>query len=183
MLKLQDSPELILVLFPDIRPFLSAAAKTEIIDLGNPIEISCPAHGASYGAVYTWSGAENIEFPRSSRRAISPTGELFIMFVTEEDITLTEQLKGISCTMTGGNAIYRSGAITLRKRQQGNDLLYYSLFCLTVGCCGMPNELDSVAHVQVRALAEVFVFHLCSWKLLKVVRNYGNQKTIQLDIG
>lgn len=106
------------VLVTYIRPFLSTAARTETVDLGQSLRIPCPAHGASYGAVYTWSGAENIEFPRNSRRAISPDGELFIMFVTDEDITKTEQLKGISCTITGANAIYRSGPITLKKRQQ-----------------------------------------------------------------
>lgn len=146
---LHDSPELILLLFPDIRPFLSTAARTETVDLGQSLRIPCPAHGASYGAVYTWSGAENIEFPRNSRRAISPDGELFIMFVTDEDITKTEQLKGISCTITGANAIYRSGPITLKKHQQGNDLLYYSFYCLTVGCCGICNELDSGTSAQV----------------------------------
>ena len=89
-----------------------------------------------------------------------PTGELFIMFVTDDDVKLAEKLKGIRCTMTGGNAIFTSGPITLQKRQQGNNLLYYSLYCVTVGCCGMHNELDSVTSVQIRALAEVFVFHL-----------------------
>ena len=123
---LQDSPELSLLSFPDIRPFQSTAPQTIIVDLGQPLQIPCPPHGDSYGAVYTWSGGENIEFPRNDRRAISATGELFIMYVTEEDIKLAEQLKGISCTMTGANTIYKSGPITLQKRT-GNNLLHYSI--------------------------------------------------------
>ena len=132
LVDLQDSPELSLLSFPDIRPFLSTAPRTITVDLGQPLQIPCPAHGASYGAVYTWSGGENIEFPRNPRRAISVTGELFIVFVTEDDIKLAERLKGISCTMTGANTIYKSGPITLSKRA-GNSLFHYSLYCLTVG--------------------------------------------------
>ena len=129
---LQDSPELSLLSFPDIRQFESTAPRTITVDLGEPLQIPCPAHGASYGAVYTWSGGENIKFPRNDRRAISATGELFIMFVTEDDIKLTEQLKGISCTMTGANTIFKSGPLTLKKRA-GNNLLHCVLYCLTVG--------------------------------------------------
>jgi len=151
MLKLRDSPELILFLFLDIRPFLNQKAEKRIVDLGQSLQIPCPAHGASYGADYTWSGNEHIEFPINSRRYISPTGELFIMFVTDDDVKLAEKLKGIRCTMTGGNSIFTSGPITLQKRQQGNNLLYYSLYCVAVGCCGMHNELDSVTSVQIRA--------------------------------
>ena len=128
---LQDSPELSLLSFPDIRPFLSTAPRTITVDLGQPLQIPCPAHRASYGAVYTWSGGENIKFPRNDRRAISATGELFIMFITEDDIKLTEQLKGISCTMTGANIIFKSGPLTLKKRA-GNNLLHCVLYCLTV---------------------------------------------------
>ena len=146
----QDSPELIPLLIPDIRPFLSQAAETITVDLGQSLKISCPAHGTSHGAVYTWSGDQNIEFTRNARRAISPAGELFIMFVTDEDIDFITQVKGISCTMTGANTIYKSGPRILKKRQQGNDLLYYILYCLTVGCCGIHvcKELHSGTSVQ-----------------------------------
>ena len=150
LVNLQDSPELqvIPLLFPDIKPFESQAAETITVDLGQSLRIPCPAHGTSYGAVYTWSGDQNIDFPRNARRAISPVGELFIMFVTDDDINLVNQLKGISCTVTGANTIYNSGPITLRKRLPGNNLLYYTLYCHTLGCCGIRNELDSGMSVQ-----------------------------------
>ena len=124
LVDLQGSPELLHLLFPDIRPFLDTTATTKIVDLGQPLRIPCPAHGASPGAVYTWTGADDIGFERSPSRGISPDGALFIMFVTETDVNLIAQLKGISCTMTGANTIYRSGPITLQKRQPGNNLLH-----------------------------------------------------------
>ena len=150
LVNLQDSPELqvIPLLFPGTRPFVSQAAETITVDLGQSLKISCPAHGTSHGAVYTWSGDQNIEFARNARRAISPAGELFIMFVTDEDIDFITKVKGISCTMTGGNTIYRSGPKILRKRLPGNDLLYYILYCHIVRCCGIRNELDSGMSVQ-----------------------------------
>ena len=123
LVDLLDSPELIFLLFPVIRPFKSTTAMTIIVDLGQPLWIPCPAHGVSPGAVYTWTGEDDIEFNRSPSRGISPDGALYIMFVTEKDINLIKQLKGISCTMTGANTIYRSGPITLQKRQPGNNVL------------------------------------------------------------
>ena len=126
LVDIQDSSELILLLFPDIRPFLSTAPQRITVDLGQSVRIPCPAHGASYGAVYSWSGDENLEFPINARRAISAAGELFIMYVTQEDITKIEQLKGISCTITGANTIYKSRRITLVK--SGNNLLHNTLY-------------------------------------------------------
>ena len=132
LVDIQGSSELILLLFPVIRDFLNKDAQTITVDVGQSLRIPCPAHRASYGAVYTWAGDENIEFSRNSRRAISPSGELFIMYVTEDDITRIQQLKGIRCIMTGANTIYDSGPITLVK--SGNNLLWHNtLYCLTVG--------------------------------------------------
>ena len=102
------------------------------VDLGQSLRIPCPARGTSYGAVFSWYGTVNVEFKRNSRRAILPAGDMFIMFVTDEDISKTEELNGIKCTMTGANTIYRSGPITLKKRRPGNNLLYYILYCITV---------------------------------------------------
>lgn len=67
------------------------------------------------------------------------------MFVTDEDINEIAQLKGIRCTITGANRIYQSGPVTLQKRQQGKELLFYILYytvCVTVGCCGIRIELE-----------------------------------------
>ena len=134
---LEDSPELIPLLFPAIKPFRSRAAQTLTVDLGQFLWIPCPEHGESYGAVYSWYGTVNVEFRRNSRRVILPTGDLVIIFVTDEDITKIEQLKGIRCTMAGADTVYQSGPIFLKKRLPGNDLLYYILYCHTVGCCGI----------------------------------------------
>ena len=94
------------------------------VHLDQPQRIPCPAHGVSPGAVFTWTGRDYIVFERSASRGILPDGTLSIMFVTEKDINLIKQLKGISCTMTGANTIYRSGPITLQKRQPGNNVLH-----------------------------------------------------------
>ena len=158
---------------PDIRPFHSRDAQTLTVDLGQSLRIPCPARGTSYGAVFSWYGTVNVEFKRNSRRAILPSGDMFIMFVTDEDISKTEELQGIKCTMTAANTIYRSGPITLKKRRPGNNLLHYILYCTTVGCCGIRHELESGTSVQVQALADVFMFHLCSWEILKVFRNFS----------
>ena len=92
------------------------------VHLGQPQRIPCPAHGVSPGAVFTWTGADNIGFERTLRIAILPDGTLFIMFVTEKDINLIKQLNGISCTMTGANTMYRSGPVTL-EILPGNNVL------------------------------------------------------------
>ena len=149
VVNLEDSPELIPLLFLVIRSFQSKDAQTLIVDLGQSLRIPCPPHGESPGAVYSWYGTVNAEFKRNSRRAILPAGDLFIMFVTDEDIFKIEQLKGIRCTMTGADTIYQSGPITLRKRIPGNDLLYFILHCLTVVCSGIRNEPDSGTSVQI----------------------------------
>ena len=159
---------------PDISSFQNSDAQTLTVDLGQPLQIPCPAHGTSYGAVYSWYGTVNVEFKRNSRRAILPSGDMFIMFVTDEDVSKTEELKGIKCTMTGANTIYRSGPITLKKRRPGNDLLHYILYCITVGCCWIRHELDSGTSVQVQALAEVFMFHLGSWECSKYSEIYSH---------
>jgi len=159
---------------PDIRPFHSKDAQTLTVDLGQSLQIPCPAHGTSSGAVYSWYGTVTVEFKRNARRAILPTGDMFIMYVTEEDISKTEELKGIKCTMTGANTIYRSGPITLKKGRPGNNLLYYILYCITVGCCGIRHEPDSGTNVQVQALAEVFMFHLRSWEYSKCSGIYSH---------
>ena len=101
----------------DIRPI------TMTVHLGQPQRIPCPAHGVSPGAVFTWTGADNIGFEITLRIAMLPDGTLFIMFVTEKDINLIKQLNGISCTMTGANTMYRSGPVTL-EILPGNNVLH-----------------------------------------------------------
>ena len=136
----KQAPGLIPLLLPDLRSFHSSDGQTLTVDLGQSLRIPCPAHGESYGATFSWKGTSHAHFKRNSRRAILPAGELFIMFVTDEDITTIENLKGIRCTMTGANTVYKSGPITLKKRRPGNDLLYYILYCIAVVCCGIRNS-------------------------------------------
>ena len=42
-------------------------------------------------------------------------GDLFIMFVTQEDINEINEREGIRCTMSAANTFYSSNALTLRK--------------------------------------------------------------------
>ena len=81
------------------------------------------------------------------------------MYVTAKDIDDIDQLKGIACTITGANTYYQGGLVTLQARQQGKELLYYILYyVLQLGAVGCALS------IQVQALAEVFVFHLCYWE-------------------
>lgn len=172
VLNVQDSYKLIHLLFPGIGPFLSTADDPRTVNLGQPLQIPCPAHEPSHGAVYTWQGSENIEFSRNARRAISPGGELFIMFVTDEDINEINQLKGISCVITGANTIYRSGPVTLQKSQEGKELLFYILYYVL--------QLDAVGYALSWTLEEVsFRFKLwqrslCSFMLLGKTVHFHN---------
>jgi len=86
------------------------------VNLGSPYTFACPPHQHSYGVSYTWEGENKIQFKRNDRRGISPTnGDLFIMFVTQEDIDEINGLQGIKCTMSAANTFFQSGALTLTK--------------------------------------------------------------------
>jgi len=86
------------------------------VNLGKPFNFACPPHKPSYGVSFTWEGKDKIQFKRNERRGISPiNGDLFIMFVTQEDINEINGIQGIKCTMSGANTFYHSGALTLRK--------------------------------------------------------------------
>ena len=142
-----------------MRPFLNQAADTKTVDLGQPLQIPCPPHGYSPLAIYTWQSEKTEIFPKDAHIAITPDGELVIMYVTAKDIDDIDQLKGIACTITGANTYYQGGLVTLQARQQGKELLYYILYyVLQLGAVGCALS------IQVQALAEVFVFHLCFWE-------------------
>ena len=86
------------------------------VNLGSPFTFACPPHALSYGVSFTWEGENKIQFKRNERRGISPTnGDLFIMFVTQEDIDEINGLQGIKCTMSAANTYFSSGALTLAK--------------------------------------------------------------------
>lgn len=96
----------------------------KVVDLGSPFSHACPARQPSYGVSYSWEGREMIQFDRNERRGISPsTGDLSIMFVTQEDVDEINGLGGIKCTMSAANTFYSSGALTLKKRTPGKICL------------------------------------------------------------
>ena len=104
--------------FPDETPV------EKVVDLGSPFSYACPAHQPSYGISFSWQGRDMIQLERTERRGIWPsTGDLFIMFVTEEDIDEINGLGGIKCTMSAANTFYSSGALTLKKRTPGKMCL------------------------------------------------------------
>ena len=106
-----------------------------MVDLGEPLNIQCPPHEPNYGADYTWESTNRIQFKRDETRAISPDGTVFVMFVTQKDVDEIVGLKGIGCTIVGGNAIYRSGLITLRKRAGNQSLGYFYYTNVHVHVC------------------------------------------------
>lgn len=101
---------------------------TQLVRLGQPFRYSCPKHGPSYGVSFTWEGLNSVQFKRSASRAISPTGDLFIMYVTEEDVNeINNVLKGIRCKMSAANRYEESGPLTVDS--QGN-LVFIFRSCL-----------------------------------------------------
>ena len=87
------------------------------VKLGEPLNVDCPPHGPSFGVTFTWTSkkARSIQFPISNRVAINPsTGNLHIMYVTQEDVSTLTDLEGIRCTISGANTFYTSGTLTLQ---------------------------------------------------------------------
>ena len=101
------------------------------VDLGQEFSFDCPPHESSYGVSYSWQGKVNekdtIQLKRTDRRAISPTGQLFIMYVIQEDIEeLAEfQNQGIKCFMHGAGSYQSSGLLKLKKRTPGKTIFVY----------------------------------------------------------
>ncbi len=99
--------------------FFSKEDTTKIVDLGRPFSVRCPPHKSNYGATYNWENPTGIAFKQDSHRAILPDGELIIMYVTQFDVDEIVGLNGIGCTISGADNVYRSGFLTLMKRQPG----------------------------------------------------------------
>ena len=102
----------------------------ESVDLGQEISIACPQHSPSYGVIYSWQGKINtvdVLFKRNDRRAISQTGQLLIMYVTQEDIDDFEEYdsQGIRCFMTGANRFESSGILKLKKKNAGKFFVFF----------------------------------------------------------
>ena len=101
-----------------------------IVDLGEEFSAYCPQHTPSFGVSYSWQervSQRNIQFKRNDRRAITQTGQLLIMYVTQQDLDDFEQYdsQGIRCFMTGANTFESSGLLTLKTRNPGEFFVLF----------------------------------------------------------
>ena len=100
------------------------------VDLGEEFSYNCPQHSASYGVSYSWQGKINnvdIRFKRNDRRAISQTGQLLIMYITQQDLDDFAEYdsQGIRCFMTGANRFESSGILKLKKKTAGKFFVFF----------------------------------------------------------
>ena len=101
-----------------------------LVDLGQEFSYNCPQHSASYGVSYSWQGKINnvdIRFKRNDRRAISQTGQLLIMYITQQDLDEFAEYdsQGIRCFMTGANRFESSGILKLKKKTAGKFFVFF----------------------------------------------------------
>ena len=101
-----------------------------LVDLGQEFSYYCPQHSPSFGVSYSWQekvSGRNIQFKRNDRRAITQTGQLLIMYVTQQDLDEFEEYenKGIRCFMTGANKLQYSGLLKLKKRNPGELFAFF----------------------------------------------------------
>ena len=123
---------IILFLFPCtvVGTFTNQNTQEVLVDLGQEISINCPQHSPSYGVSYSWQGKINnvdIQFKRNDRRAISQTGQLLIMYVTEQDLVDFAEYdsQGIKCFLTGANRFESSGLLKLKKKNAGKFFFFF----------------------------------------------------------
>ena len=111
--------------------FTNQNVREESVDLGQEISIDCPQHSASYGVSYLWQGKINtvdVQFKRADRRAISQTGQILIMYVTQQDIDDFAEYdsQGIRCFITGANRFESSGILKLKKKNAGKFFVSFN---------------------------------------------------------
>ena len=99
------------------------------VDLGDEFSYACPQHAPSYGVSYSWVGksaGSDIQFKRNERRAITQTGHLFIMFVTEDDLKELEgyENQGIHCEISAAKRFEASSLLKLTKKNQGEFFVF-----------------------------------------------------------
>ena len=99
------------------------------VDLGEEFSYACPQHSPSYGVSYSWMGKSNnqkIQFKGNERRAITQTGHLFIMFVTEDDLKELEgyENQGIHCEISAAKRFETSSLLKLTKKNQGEFFVF-----------------------------------------------------------
>ena len=102
-----------------------------LVDLGEEFSAYCPQHSPSFGISYSWQekvSGGNIQFKRNDRRAITQTGQLLIMYVTQQDLDEFEEYdsKGIRCFMTAANQFESSGLLKLKKKNPGEFFAFFS---------------------------------------------------------
>ena len=130
----KHSPDkFIIFLFPYtvVGEFNDPEAKQVVqsVDLGEEFSYACPQHSPSYGVSYSWMGKSNnqkIQFKGNERRAITQTGHLFIMFVTEDDLKELEgyQNQGIHCEISAAKRFETSSLLKLTKKNQGEFFVF-----------------------------------------------------------
>ena len=101
-----------------------------LVDLGEEFSYNCPQHSSSYGVSYSWQGKINTvdtQFKRNDRRAISQTGQLLIMYVTQQDLDDFAEYdsQGIRCFMIGANRFESSGILKLKKKSAGKFFVFF----------------------------------------------------------
>ena len=101
-----------------------------LVDLGQEFSYYCPQHSPSFGISYSWKGKiseRDIQFERNDRRAITQTGQLLIMYVTQQDLDDFEEYKsqGIRCFMAGAKTFEFSGLLKLKKRKPGEFFAFF----------------------------------------------------------
>ena len=99
------------------------------VDLGEEFSYACPQHSPSYGVSYSWMGKstnQKIQFKGNERRAITQTGHLFIMFVTEDDLKELEgyENQGIHCEISAAKRFETSSLLKLTKKNQGEFFVF-----------------------------------------------------------
>ena len=99
------------------------------VDLGEEFSYACPQHSPSYGVSYSWMGkstGQKIQFKGNERRAITQTGHLFIMFVTEDDLKELEgyENQGIHCEISAAKRFETSSLLKLTKKNQGEFFVF-----------------------------------------------------------
>ena len=106
---------------------------TRSVKLGEPLNVACPPRRPSFGVTFTWTSKEDhfIQFPISNRVAIDPsTGNLHIMYITQEDVSNFTKLEGIRCSISAANTYYLSGTLTLQILPGDDRLLL--LYCFII---------------------------------------------------
>ena len=123
----------IIFLFPHtvVGEFNDPESKQEVrsVDLGEEFSYACPQHSPSYGVSYSWVGKNAglyIQFKRKERRAITQSGHLFIMFVTEDDLKDLEEYvnQGIRCMISGAEKYEASSLLKLTKKNPGELFVF-----------------------------------------------------------